>query len=160
MNRLACLLLPLSLSRAEHQPTGQEKQSKFTDVQMPPLEHYASQTPIGWTYRVYPVVSHLGSQEESADHGFQHVLEELPPNKPVTDIYRASARVRHCPGPCEHRLAQDTEKPLEASSDAVKDRIWDSRTGQRSVRKVGRPGQGQQPGEGCGEGHPQWEFRT
>lgn len=33
------LLLPLTLSRAGQQPTGRKRKSKFTRVQMPPLQH-------------------------------------------------------------------------------------------------------------------------
>lgn len=80
MNRPGSLLLPLFLSRAWHQlQARRERQSKFNTCSDAPLKHFESKVPVGWTYKVYPGLSHLESQEESADHSFQHVLilEEL-----------------------------------------------------------------------------------
>lgn len=43
-----------------------------------PLRALGNKSPCGVDHRVTSGVSHLESQEESVNHHFQHVLEELP----------------------------------------------------------------------------------
>lgn len=99
------------------------------------------------TYRAYRGVSHLESQEESAD-SFQHILEKL-------------LLLRHW----KHRLVWDTENAGNQLRGRVKDRIWGSRQHfqERGVCAKCRGGgqdRASKLGKGSVEGHPQWEFRT